>query len=145
MKAIADHGARFVGCNVMFLEGGTRDHFMRWLSAEHPDVLLRVHEHEPAEAFAALAADDVDLALVYDYNLARVAFDAALQPTPLWTAAWHLAVPSGEPEAMEGTSSADDAASAFRRFSPAGWIVNSRNTADENVVRTIASLAGFTP
>ena len=38
MKAIADHGARFVGCNVMFLEGGTRDHFMRWLSAEHPEL-----------------------------------------------------------------------------------------------------------
>ena len=33
MKAIADHGARFVGCNVMYLEGGTRDHFMRWLAA----------------------------------------------------------------------------------------------------------------
>jgi DNA repair photolyase len=39
MKAIADHGARFVGCNVMFLEGGTRDHFMRWLSAEHPELV----------------------------------------------------------------------------------------------------------
>jgi DNA repair photolyase len=38
MKAIAEHGARFVGCNVMFLEGGTRDHFMRWLSAEHPEL-----------------------------------------------------------------------------------------------------------
>ena len=39
MKAIADHGARFVGCNVMFLEGGTRDHFMRWLSAEYPQLV----------------------------------------------------------------------------------------------------------
>ncbi len=39
MKAIADHGARFVGCNVMFLEGGTRDHFIRWLSAEHPELV----------------------------------------------------------------------------------------------------------
>jgi DNA repair photolyase len=38
MKAIADHGARFVGCNVMFLEGGTRDHFMRWLAAEFPHM-----------------------------------------------------------------------------------------------------------
>jgi DNA repair photolyase len=38
MKAIADHGARFVGCNVMFLEGGTRDHFMRWLATEHPQL-----------------------------------------------------------------------------------------------------------
>jgi len=39
MKAIADHGARFVGCNVMFLEGGTRDHFMRWLSLEFPHLV----------------------------------------------------------------------------------------------------------
>jgi DNA repair photolyase len=39
MKAIADHGARFVGCNVMFLEGGTRDHFMRWLQQEFPDMV----------------------------------------------------------------------------------------------------------
>ena len=39
VKAIADHGARFVGCNVMFLEGGTRDHFMRWLAQEFPDLV----------------------------------------------------------------------------------------------------------
>ena len=39
VKAIADHGARFVGCNVMFLEGGTRDHFMRWLAQEFPHMV----------------------------------------------------------------------------------------------------------
>jgi DNA repair photolyase len=39
MKAIADHGARFVGCNVMFLDGGTRDHFMRWLAHEFPHLV----------------------------------------------------------------------------------------------------------
>jgi DNA repair photolyase len=39
MQAIADHGARFVGCNVMFLEGGTRDHFMGWLAAEYPQLV----------------------------------------------------------------------------------------------------------
>jgi DNA repair photolyase len=39
VKAIADHGARFVGCNVMFLEGGTRDHFMRWLAQEYPQLV----------------------------------------------------------------------------------------------------------
>jgi DNA repair photolyase len=39
MKAIADHGARFVGCNVMFLEGGTRDHFLRWLDATRPELV----------------------------------------------------------------------------------------------------------
>ena len=39
MKAIADHGAAFVGCNVMFLEGGTRDHFLRWLTDEFPQLV----------------------------------------------------------------------------------------------------------
>ena len=39
VKAVADHGARFVGCNVMFLEGGTRDHFMRWLAEAFPHMV----------------------------------------------------------------------------------------------------------
>ena len=39
MKAIADHGARFVGCNVMYLQDGTKDHFMRWLGREYPHLV----------------------------------------------------------------------------------------------------------
>ena len=39
MKAAVDHGARFIGSNVMHLEGGTRDHFMRWLEAERPELV----------------------------------------------------------------------------------------------------------
>ncbi len=34
VKAIADHGARFVGCNVMYLQEGTRTHFMRFIERE---------------------------------------------------------------------------------------------------------------
>ena len=36
IKAIADHGACFVGANILFLDGGTRDHFMRFLSDAFP-------------------------------------------------------------------------------------------------------------
>jgi DNA repair photolyase len=36
VKAIADAGARFVGVNILFLDGGTRDHFMRFISDEFP-------------------------------------------------------------------------------------------------------------
>jgi DNA repair photolyase len=39
VKAIAEHGARFVGSNVMHLEEGTRDHFMRWLTEEYPHLV----------------------------------------------------------------------------------------------------------
>ena len=42
IKAIADHGARFCGAMVMHLEGGTRDHFIRFLSREFPDLAPRV-------------------------------------------------------------------------------------------------------
>lgn len=41
VKAIADHGARFVGCSVMFLEDGTRAHFMKFLEREFPSWVPR--------------------------------------------------------------------------------------------------------
>jgi DNA repair photolyase len=41
VKAIADHGARFVGCNVMHLQEGTRSHFMKFLEQEFPSMLPR--------------------------------------------------------------------------------------------------------
>jgi DNA repair photolyase len=41
VKAIAEHGARFVGCNVMFLEDGTRTHFMKFLEHEFPSWVPR--------------------------------------------------------------------------------------------------------
>jgi DNA-binding transcriptional LysR family regulator len=113
------------------------------LAADHPAVRLRIHEHEPAEAFELLAADEVDLALVYDYTLAPVTMDPALRVTPLWSATWHLGVPSADEPAAQAVY--DDAPAVFRRFAGAGWIVNSRDVADEQVVRTIASLAGFEP
>jgi DNA repair photolyase len=41
VKAIADHGARFVGCNVMYLQDGTRSHFMNFLAREFPSMRPR--------------------------------------------------------------------------------------------------------
>ena len=41
IKAIADCGARFVGCNVMHLEDGTRTHFMGFIAREFPAMAPR--------------------------------------------------------------------------------------------------------
>lgn len=109
------------------------------LTARHPKVRLLIHEHEPAEALALLADDAVDLALVYDYNLAPVTFDRSVDAVPMWTASWGLGVPAPD------RSSSGDTVQTFARFRDAAWIVNSRNTADEVVVRTLASMAGFEP
>jgi DNA-binding transcriptional LysR family regulator len=103
------------------------------LSTSHPRVRVRIYEHEPFEAFDLLAADAVDLALTYDYNLAPAGLDPILESVPLWTARWGLAVPHDRPE------------TTFAAFRDQDWIVNSRNDADEDVVRTVASLEGFQP
>ena len=42
LKAIADHGARFVGCNVMYLQDGTRQHFLAFIEREFPAMLPRL-------------------------------------------------------------------------------------------------------
>jgi DNA repair photolyase len=41
IKAIADHGARFVGYSVMHLEDGTRHHFLQFIEREFPAMLPR--------------------------------------------------------------------------------------------------------
>jgi DNA repair photolyase len=55
IKAIADHGARFVGCNVMYLQEGTRDHFMRFIDREFPAMRPRFEKlyarKHPPEAY----------------------------------------------------------------------------------------------
>src|SRR5262245_38376874 len=53
IKAIADHGARFVGCNVMFLEDGTRTHFMSFLERDVPSWVPR-YERLYAKKYAPL-------------------------------------------------------------------------------------------
>ena len=113
------------------------------LAASHPQVRVLIREHEPAEALQLLATDLTDLALTYDYNLApAVAGDPAIRRMPLWTARWALGVPARETAARgsRGTTLEE-----FARFRAYDWIGNSRNTADEDVIRTVASMAGFTP
>ena len=39
VKAIADHGAAFMGANLMYLKGGTKDHFMGFLAKEFPHMV----------------------------------------------------------------------------------------------------------
>jgi DNA-binding transcriptional LysR family regulator len=115
------------------------------LAEEHPRLHVLVREHEPAEALALLAADEVDLALTYDYNLAPAELDAAFLALPLWTAAWSLGVPADQADTQSAGAGPATAPEAFARFRSADWICNSRDTADETAIRTLASMAGFTP
>lgn len=108
------------------------------LAQTHPRVDVVISEYEPVEAFELLADDALDLALTYDYDLVPSSPAPVLDAFPLWSTAWGLGVPAGAPDDPDDT--VDLASFADRR-----WIVNSRNSADEDAVRTLASLAGFTP
>ncbi|MGY0021178.1 LysR family transcriptional regulator [Streptomyces sp. cg35] len=109
------------------------------LATSHPRLRVLIREHEPAEALQLLTEDATDLALTYDYNLAPATEDPEVSATALWTARWGLGVPA-QADTREGT-----ALEVFTQFAGQDWIVNSRNTADETVIRTLASMAGFTP
>jgi DNA-binding transcriptional LysR family regulator len=109
---------------------------VRELAATHPRVEVAISEYEPLEAFELLVDDDLDLAITYDYNLAPASPDPVLETLPLWSTAWGLGV-----RANTATNSTAD----LRTFADSTWIINSRNTADEDAVRTLAALAGFTP
>lgn len=111
------------------------------LACSHPEVTIQIHEYEPLEAFQLLETDELDLALTYDYNLAPAAPRPHLHGMQLWSFPWGLGAPA-EPATPHLAIGALDVA---RTFATQVWIVNSRNTADEDVVRTLASLAGFTP
>ena len=113
---------------------------MRRLGDDHPELRLSIHEHEPGESLELLDGDHVDLALTYDYNLGPAKFAATLVTQPLGTTAWGLGVPADDARSAPATS-----LEAFARYREHDWIVNSRNTADEEAVRTVASLAGFEP
>jgi DNA repair photolyase len=55
VKAIADHGARFVGCSVMHLQDGTRTHFMKFIERAFPSMHPRMQRlytgKHPPEAY----------------------------------------------------------------------------------------------
>ncbi len=105
------------------------------LAQRYPEVDFVISEYEPIEAFALLTNDDLDLALTYDYNLAPASPGAVLETMPLWSVSWGLGVPA---------DTADGPADVAT-YADWTWIVNSRNTADEDAVRTLAAMAGFTP
>lgn len=108
------------------------------LARDHPGLEVVVSEYEPQEAFSLLLRDDLDLALTYDYDLAPALLPADVVATELWRTPWGLGLPA---ETVRPGQHAVD----LREVADRDWIVNSRHTADEEAVRTLGSLAGFTP
>jgi len=82
IKTIADHGARFVGSNVMYLQDGTRTHFMQFIEREFPAMrsrFERLYEKKyPPEAYRTDLQATVRL-LQQRYGLGRRSAAGAAQ------------------------------------------------------------------
>ncbi|MEJ2870185.1 LysR family transcriptional regulator [Actinomycetospora sp. OC33-EN08] len=112
----------------------------------HPGVRLTFREHEPTEALGLLEADAVDLALVYAFDLAPSAVPippSAAVGEVLWEARWGLGVPDDGP--VPAAATASTSAEVLAAYADRDWIGNSRNSADEDVLRLLGSVAGFEP
>jgi DNA repair photolyase len=77
VRAIADHGAAFVGMNLMYLKGGTRDHFLGFIATEFPAMLEgfeRLYAGAYAPAGYAGSIRGLVTALQARYDIAPRAF-----------------------------------------------------------------------
>ena len=106
------------------------------LAERYPKVEFVISEYEPIEAFTLL-----------DRRRPRSGADLRLQPRPRLTRPGPGDRPAvvGRVGTRRARSACADGPADIGAYADQTWIVNSRNTADEDAVRTLASLAGFTP
>ena len=86
VKAIADHGARFVGCAIMHLEDGTREHFFRFIEQSFPSMLpglTRLYAKKHAPAAYRKEVEAMVHVLQDRYALRRRGDAAAMSPAPV--------------------------------------------------------------
>lgn len=110
------------------------------LSRSGSRIHILISECEPAEAHHLLLADRLDLGLSYDYSLAPANLPEQLVARTIWATPWGLGVPAADGPLATGTPAAE----TLSRFADRDWIVNSRNSADEEVLDRLAALAGVT-
>ncbi|WP_347338895.1 LysR family transcriptional regulator [Mycolicibacterium sp. P9-64] len=105
------------------------------LAESNAALQVVINEYAPAESLALLIDNALDLALIYDFALSPIVLPPTLQAKPLWSTLWGLGV----------SSDASGTRADLRDFADQPWIVSSGTSTDENVVRTLASVVGFTP
>jgi DNA-binding transcriptional LysR family regulator len=110
------------------------------LPAEHPRVQLELQEREPDEVDRLLAGDEIDLGVIYDFDLAPRRLEVYDAVSPLEQRGWSLAVPD-EP----GLLAAVGAGTPLGAVRERAWIVNSRGPDDERVVERLCALDGYLP
>jgi DNA repair photolyase len=83
IRAVAEHGAAFMGANVLYLKGGTKDHFLGFLAKEYPEMLdayRRLYPAAYAPAPYVTAVRQVINSLQERYEVRRRAKEVPSEP-----------------------------------------------------------------
>ncbi len=88
VRAVADHGAAFVGAVILHLEGGTRSHFLKFLQRDYPDLVggyRRLYAGKYATTQYADRVKSVLGALKAKYGMTRAPAEPSAAPRALRT------------------------------------------------------------
>lgn len=109
------------------------------LARTHPEVRVLLREGSVVESLTALRRNEADLALAFDFDLAPLVLPDGLVSTPLWSVPWGLGVPAADPPP------AGSSAQVIAHYRDTPWIVDSRDTADEEALRVLTAMGCFEP
>lgn len=115
------------------------------LGGQHPGLRVTLRDLETRESLAALSLDEVDLAVVDEYDETTRIGDGGIDLLPLIRDPIHLALPPGQRaggHAM-GRSAGDAVALADLRDEP--WIMDTEASSIYQAVVRACRLAGFEP
>lgn len=118
------------------------------LGARHPRLRVTLRDLETPESLAALALDEVDLAVVDEYDETTRLVDAGLDLIPLVRDPIRLALPSGEPAVDTAVATGVTPPGAAVRLADLrdeAWIMDTEASAIYGAVVRACRRAGFTP
>ncbi|PRY42330.1 LysR family transcriptional regulator [Umezawaea tangerina] len=113
-------------------------HAVARLTHDRPDAEIRLDEAEPDDVLPLVLAGDLDVALVYAYDLVPRTWPDELTVLPLLDEALLVLLPDGHPAARHQTVRPDD-------LRDARWIASRDGTAGSTCLTRLCAANGFTP
>lgn len=113
-------------------------HAVARLSHERPDAEIRLDEAEPDDVLPLVLAGELDLALVYAYDLVPRVWPDELTVLPLLDESLLVLLPDGHPAAKHGEVRIED-------LRDERWISSRDGTAGATCLVRLCAATGFTP
>jgi len=111
---------------------------------DFPEVEVRLEDGEPQELLTRLLEGDLDVIVVFRYDLVHQSWPAGSVRTPLLTEPVRLLVPDG-PHHTEGMDTAPRGPVPLTDFADASWISTREGTAGALALERACAAAGFAP